>query len=508
MRHTTPQPADEPILTHVQAVLARHALLQPDACLLVGVSGGPDSLALLHLLWRLHAAAHFALHVAHLDHCLRGEQSAAEARFVAATAAAWQLPATVAQRDVPARIARTGENKQAAARSERYAFLGAVAHQIGAHAVLVAHHADDQAETLLLHLLHGAGLAGLRGMREQVPWHEWQPDAPTTNGAYLLRPLLAVRRAELEAYCAAHQLAPRYDPANDDPHSTRSRIRHDLLPALHRYNPQIVAALGRTAQSLADDYAYLHAALDQQWHTLAEQRPGSIRLDRQQWHALPPALQRHAMRRVLLLLGNASPTHDQISTACAAATQGTGTRTTAGGTLLLEVQHHGIIIRDTAQPAAPWQWHTAAPQLAQPQIELPAAGSVPISAHWHATVARHPASDAPPTPDRWCVLLDAERLDGALLLRRRQAGDRFRPAGGVGSRRLQDFFVDQRVPRELRDAWPLLATAHSLVWVAGLRADHRFAADSRSQQIVRVWLHSSPLDNDTIGAVPFCEVQE
>ncbi len=502
MSHTTSpaQPA-ESLLHHLREVLARYALHQPHARLLVGVSGGPDSLALLHLLWRLRAEADFYLHVAHLDHSLRGAQSADEARFVAATAATWQIPATVAQRDLPARIAHTGENKQAAARAERYAFLAEVAQQINAQAVLVAHHADDQAETVLLHLLHGAGLAGLRGMREHVPWREWQPHAATADGAMLLRPLLAVRRAELEAYCAAHQLAPRYDPSNHDPHSSRSRIRSELLPLLHHYNPQIVATLGRTAASLADDYAYLHTVLDQHWHTLAEQRPSSIRLDRQQWRTLPATLQRHAMRRALLLLGATNVGYEQIAAACHAASQGTGTRYAPSGTLLLEVQHHGILISDTRCTAEPWQWHPDVPQLAQPQLALPVPGRVLLNPFWHATATYYTTGDMPPPPDRWCVLLDATRLGGELLLRRRQPGDRFRPVGGAGSRRLQDFFVDNRVPRELRAAWVLLATPHSLVWVAGWPADQRFVASQHSQQIVQVCLHRTPASGDTIEPV-------
>src|SRR5512138_2298231 len=163
------------LIAEVRAYVAAQRLIGPGAPVAVAVSGGPDSLCLLHVLNRLRLDLGFTLHVAHLDHQIRGEESAAEARFVAGLAHDWGLPATVSASDVPA-LARTQRlNLHAAARLARYTFLAQVAQSIGAQAVAVAHHANDQAETVLLHLLRGAGPDGLRGMRPAVPWQEWSP---------------------------------------------------------------------------------------------------------------------------------------------------------------------------------------------------------------------------------------------------------------------------------------------------------------------------------------------
>lgn len=493
------------LLDSVRSALARHHLLQPGKSVVAAVSGGPDSLCLLHLLARLRETGGPAVHVAHLDHGFRGAQSAAEAQVVAHIARAWGMPATIEYADVPALAAETGDNRQAAARAARYAFLGRVAQDAGAAAVLVAHHADDQAETVLLHLLHGAGLAGLRGMREALPWAEWCPPAersPAASGPLLLRPLLDTSRADIEAYCAAHRLEPCHDPSNTSPAYTRNRLRADLLPALAAYNPHIAAALGRTARICADDYDYMQQQLDAAWPTLADERPGALLLRAAPWAALHPALQRYALRRAAacLLDGTGDLSYEQVEAAREAAAQGVGRQHTLARGISLRVEHHGLLLRVAeALHTAPMAGD-ALPQLQNDAVSLAVPGAVPLSAVWCAEAG----SGAPPTlpadpPWRWWVLLAAERLDGPLCLRRRRPGDRFRPAGGRGSRRLQDFFVDSKLPQELRAAWPILATPTSIVWVAGLRADARFQSSGPPHPTVWVALQRRTVCTTTLS---------
>jgi tRNA(Ile)-lysidine synthase len=451
----------------LRAALAAHGLLDRSQCCLVAVSGGPDSLALLHALWYLRDAGGPRLHVAHLDHGLRGAESAAEAEFVAASAAAWHIPATVTRRTV---TRRDGPNRQAAARRVRYAFLAETALATVANALLVAHHADDQAETVLLHLLRGAGPAGLRGMREQVPWSEWAPSGLAASGPPLLRPLLGVSRAAIEAYCAAQQLAPQDDPSNRSPKYLRSRLRAELLPQLRRYNPQIVDALARTAAICGDDYAYLQTQIDQHWPDLASTTDTYVLLHRNAWETLAPALQRYALRRAALLLaGDAELRFERIEDARAiAANPGAGADLGLG--LRLIVTADGLEIR-RAGMATPIR---NVPQLAETALPLVVPGITPLNAGWRIVAAYEPRRVIDP---RYRVALDPVSFQLPLRLRCRQPGDRFRPTGAPGSRRIQDFFVDQRVPREQRAAWPLLVDADDhIVWVVGLRSDARFPA--------------------------------
>ncbi len=501
------------LLNRVRTFLLHSGIWHNDRLIVVAVSGGPDSLCLLHLLWRLHVEGGPALHVAHLDHGLRGAVSAAEADFVAQTASAWGLPASIERYDVAASARRRHQNRQAAARAARYAFLSRIAQYYGAAAVAVAHHADDQAETLLLHLLYGAGPAGLRGMRAVLPWDQWQGygdvDAEEAelqhcpvaglHAPLLIRPLLDSTRAEIDAYCAEQRLDPRYDQSNSARYYTRNRIRADLLPHLASYNPQIVTALSRTAHICADDYAFIQAQLDAQWPALAQEYPGSIAFERSYWLALPPALQRYALRRAAQqLTGSDALSYEQVEAGRMVAQQSAHCSHSLGRGLLLQVTPQYLFIgashnlrkleHDVAQQQVP--------QLAVETLTLPVPGTTPLSGPWHVEVR----STAPPLPSdsaarRWWISIDQEQLDGPLLLRRRQAGDRFRPAGGQGSRLVQDFFVDQKIPRSLRNAWPILATPTSIVWIAGLRVDARFQATAATKHTLWIGITAAePFD--------------
>ena len=490
----------DPLCTRVQAHLSAQQLWHSTAHLIVAVSGGTDSLALLHILWQLRTQQPFTLHVAHFDHQLRGSQSAAEAAFVADTATAWQLPVTVASGNLPAQLG-SGINKAAAARTARYRFLATLAAQLHADAVLLAHHADDQAETVLLHLLHGSGSAGLRGMQLATPWSEWSAWATPTRamaptGAVLLRPLLATRRAELEAYCIQHQLEPRHDPSNYDQQATRNRIRHHLLPILARYNTQISAVLGRTAELLSDDYAYIQRQLDQHWPALATVYLAAVHFDATHWHALDPTLQRYALRRAVAHLTQTQLSAAQIKAGCAATTHATGYQHALGAGLVLRVEHGRIVISDPRQPIAIWHAPTPLPQLAHAPLPVPVPSQLQIAPYWQLTAELlTPPANLPP-PSAWELHLAAEQITAPLWLRWRQAGDRL--SIGTGSRRVQDLLVDAKVPRSLRPYLPLLWLGERLIWVVGVRADPHVLAQPHSPQILCVRLTATAPSDATI----------
>ena len=481
-------------LTDVRDFITAHRMIEPGAPVLVAVSGGPDSLCMLHALTQLRDQLGITLHVAHLDHMIRGAESADEAVFVADLARAWGLPSTVEATDVPALARAQRANLHAAARAARYSFLARVARLIGAQAVAVAHHAGDQAETLLMHLLRGAGPDGLSGMRAVADFGFTPPGYPIDDfglgelpnpkskiaNPKLIRPLLATPRESIERYCAEQSLAPRRDPSNFDLGATRNRIRHDLLPHLIEYNPHIIAALGRTAAVCAEEHAFVLAALDQIWPQLARARPGGLDINGAAWRALPIVLQRTAIRRAHahVLAGDATLGLEHVEQARALIERGVGGRLALPGDIALTVGYAGAWTIGAA-PAP------AGPQLPGDELALPRAGRVPISAGWaiELIAARQPL---PRPADAWEIYLDGAAIEWPLVARRRRPGDRLRPAGGRGSRRLQDLFVDARVPQALRDAWPIVATPGAIVWVAGLRAAAGYLATPESQSIIKI----------------------
>jgi tRNA(Ile)-lysidine synthase len=319
------------VLRHVQDAIEEQDLLEPGDRVVVGLSGGPDSLCLLHVLGGLREAYDLEIHVAHLNHSMRGEASDADADFVRRIAARWNLPATIEKRNVPQLADEHGLAFEEAARRVRYAFLAQVAEQVNAKKIAVGHNADDQAETVLMHVIRGSGLAGLRGMLPRTPLTDYRLLTPLSSPApemtrmqqeagemnqiedraglqvdpnavhvtpYIIRPLLEVTRDDIKRYCADHDLAPRFDRSNLDTTYFRNRLRHELLPELETYNPNIRERLRHMAAVAAADYDLLVTLRQEAWDTIVcEEREDAIVFDQTAWQALPVSLQRSTLRQ-------------------------------------------------------------------------------------------------------------------------------------------------------------------------------------------------------------------
>jgi len=260
--------------------------------IVLAVSGGADSMCLADAV--LAVAPRLALRplIAHLDHGLRGEASTADAEFVRAFAAAHRVSCVIARADVHALGREHKQSIEVAAREARYRFLTRAAQDHGARLVGLAHHADDQAETVLLRLIRGTGLQGLCGMRVHAP-------LPTAPHLTAVRPLLRVSRADIEQYCRERHLQPRHDATNDQLHYARNRVRHELLPFLERYNPNIRAALVRLADTVASDLEIVEQATREAFERTAQPVGAAIVVDRQAWRALSQGLQRATLREAV-----------------------------------------------------------------------------------------------------------------------------------------------------------------------------------------------------------------
>lgn len=291
----------EPIADAVVEAATRYGLWQPGAQVLLAVSGGPDSLVMLHVLVRLASKYALALHVLHVDHGLRPD-AADDAGWVARQAHEWGVPCTVVARDVRALVSRYG-GVEAAARAVRYGAMRDLALQLGVDAVATAHTADDQAETVVLRLLRGTGLGGLGGIRPRRTFDAWQGigvdplPSVAASGPALVRPLLAVGRGAIEAYVRAHALDPRVDSTNSSPEYLRNRVRGHIIPVLKAYNSSIVASLGRTARICAEEDAFLSELVEEHWQRLATIGEQHIAIDQQPFLAIHAALRRRLLRR-------------------------------------------------------------------------------------------------------------------------------------------------------------------------------------------------------------------
>ena len=537
--------ASERLLRTVRQTIERHGLLDapwpsPRRVVVVAVSGGPDSLCLLHVLLVLRSLRSdygIEVHAAHLNHGLRGADSDEDARFVREIATAWGVAVTVGAADVPALVRAEKLSVEEAARHARYAFLARVAADQGADRIALGHNADDQTETALMHWLRGAGLAGLRGMAPKSPLVElrfemdmsaggeaagpagcFAETRPTgaegqagrpqgvapTDGLWLIRPLLHVTRAEVEAYCRENGLTPRIDLSNWDTTYFRNRLRHELLPYLEEYNPNICATIRRSAQALAGDYDVVRARVEEAWRaTLRAAPPGRVTLDLAGWRALPIGLQRSTVRMAVerLRRNRRDLGWEHVEAAVwVARTRETGTRATLPAGLCLTVGYDTLTVADAAgagnlenEPACPWLAAVGEGIVDAVALRLPGVTPLPGSP-WRVAAAFLDAGEdalrrAASNPDPYSAYLDADRA-GALWMRRRKPGDRFQPLGlGGRSKSVQEFMINDKIPATWRDRIPLCVAGvdgDAVAWIVGWRVDERFKVHTGTRRVLRL----------------------
>jgi tRNA(Ile)-lysidine synthase len=473
-------------LDTVRKTISDHHMLVGSDAVVAGVSGGPDSLCLLHMLRELHQELGVSVHVGHLEHGIRGEESQADAAYVESLARGWGLPVTVEHGDVPGYAAEHKLAIEEAARRVRYLFLGRVARQVGAQCVAVGHNADDQAETILMHLMRGSGLGGLRGMLPvqtlgAEPW--WS--GPMIR---LVRPLLEVSRNEIEAYCHQHGLTPRFDRSNLDLTYHRNRIRHELIPHLETFNPRIRELLCRSARSIADDYDFLRNQGLEAWERLAREDDSAITFPLQPWLELHPSLQRQLLREAIHRLRKSlrDITWTHVEQARIGVHEKTaGARITLPQGLFLFVGYDEFVIGEEMQ--APDLPLVCAVSL---RIEVPGTTVLPDS-EWElrAVVVQRDRlpEEALHHVGPWQAYLDLEQTGDQLTLRGRRGGDRFQPLGMAGkSKSLNAFFIDAKVPQHIRDGLPLVVSPRHIVWVAGYRIDERAKITERTRRVMHL----------------------
>lgn len=467
------------LINKVREVLRPY--LPPDVRLVVGVSGGPDSLALLYILKHLVGASRLV--VAHLNHGLRPEADA-EMGFVAATAVAWGLPIVLQKISVTELTKTHGWSLEEAGRHARYQFLAEVAEEEGAQYVAVGHHADDQAETVLMHFIRGSGLAGLRGMATSSPL----PGRPEMT---LLRPLLTTPRLDIEAYCAAHQLQPLRDQSNDDTTFYRNKLRHELLPLLAAYNPQIKSHLQQLAAITTADYEVLESQFNLFWNSIfVEEGVGWLALTRGRWLELPLSYRRLALRRAILALRPSLTDigFRPIELARELVERGvTGSQMDLPGDLTLSLEYQRILIFEenavwppVLAPQIPPQPANGAP------LTLTIPGQLALGNGWVLTADLYGGDTAVIIQNNnpWVVYADVGET-AQLQVRGRFPGERWQPLGMHGrSTTVKESMIDRKIAQELRANWPIVANNDHLIWLVGHHLDERARVSPTTRRIV------------------------
>lgn len=461
----------------VAASARRKGLFAPGDTILVAVSGGSDSVALLCLLSELAPSWTLTLRVMHVNHGLRGEESEEDVRFVTALCDRLGVPLTHERVELGIGAGRLkGRSIQEAAREVRYAALLRASGALGAGKIAVGHTADDQAETLMMWMLRGAGAAGLAGI-------------PPVRDRRIIRPLLELSRAEVLDYLRTRGVTFRTDSSNAKLHYVRNRVRHELVPALKRFNPAVLEILVRQADILREEDFCLEQMASELLLTMAQERTGGeLVLDRTPLLSLPLALQRRVVRAALRrTMGTVQgPSFGAVAAVLERVVHGRSGSSLIVRGAIIEREYERIRVYPP-RPVSQGACRTSGVDETETR-----AVAVPSTVEWPPTgQAVRIRVDHPPSPiavrstERNVAVFDADRMTLNLMLRSWRPGDVFHPLGMQGRRKkLQDYFADIKLPREKRKRVPLLVAPEGILWVTGYRADDRFRTTSSTRRML------------------------
>jgi len=441
----------DPVVRTVRETIGKHRLASPRDTVLAAVSGGPDSVCMLHALLSLREEFGFDVKVAHLDHRFRGDESRGDAEFVSELASRFGLPCIRGEENVPRFLLSHAMSKQEAARMIRYRFLIRASKLEYCQRIATGHNADDQAETVLMRLLRGAGPDGLAGI-------------PVKRGD-IIRPLLAVWRDEVEAYLERHDLPYRVDSSNLETAYLRNRVRRDLLPVLSDYNPGIARTLSNLGTIMADVSSHFETLTDRALTEVVKSaRVGQFALDLDKLTGYDEASRRYIFRRVFeSLRPDLFPLPFQhvenLMSLVRRGEVGVSVELPDGARARLE---HGVLVISHGQGPRPL-----------PVRELPSPGAATFEdAGLHITAELVPRGQLTAQLDRTGddeAYFDWDAIEPPLLVRGRREGDRFRPFGMDGTKSLKELLIDSKIAASFRDAVPLVSDREGILWVVGLR---------------------------------------
>ncbi|MCR5756880.1 MAG: tRNA lysidine(34) synthetase TilS [Selenomonas sp.] len=441
----------------VEQFCSRQGLLPMGAKVLVACSGGADSLALLDILWRLAPRHEWQIAAAHYEHGIRGEVSLADARFVADFCQQRQIPCYAAHGDVPREAVKLGMTLEQAARYLRYAFLKRIRREQGFDYIAVAHHADDQAETVLMRILRGTGITGLGAMRPQ-----------SGRDGHIVRPLLGLCKQDLLDYCHQEHLLYREDATNFQADCTRNRLRLELLPQLQReYNPEISRALCQLAEVAAEEEDFLQEEVAR-YHAdegYVRQEDGAI--VQAAVAKLHPALQRGLIRRLWKRVTGSGLDlgYQQTERVRSLLLQGaTGSQQELSHCYTARITY-GYLVMDKTVDRRETSGKNGLQAMA---IKIPGSmdwGGFHVMTAWQAEMDREVKTSSQE------LYLYPENFDEPLVLRFRRPGDFMVLPGG--SKKIKKIMIDDKIPQGMRDTLPLLAAGSEIIWMIGRRRSAR-----------------------------------
>lgn len=450
------------ITARVTATINKHSMLTGGDTVLTGLSGGPDSVCLLHILNRLRGEYSLSLHAVYIDHHLRPDETSGEIDFCGSLCKKLDVNFIVRSIDVHSHIKEHGLNKQEAARELRYKVFDQTANGINANKIALAHNADDQAETIFMRLIRGTGPKGLSGI-------------PVKRGN-IIRPLIEIERPAIEDFLDKEKAGYVVDSSNLGTDYFRNWLRLSVMPGLKKRNPRLISSLGVTASILQEEERYLDIIVTKTLMKLISRKTADrIELFISPLEGMDTVILRRVLRRAI----EATEGLRGISFIHIEGIIGLIKKGKSGDRLYLPkgvriIKEYALLTITSELPVKIREY-----EMAQPCDVTINGASMVIKASMEEKSEDYGDGKS-------SVLLDADKVSFPLKIRPRKPGDFFFPLGFGNRKKLQDYFVDEKIPRDKRDSIPLIISDNEIVWIAGYRADERFRVTGETKKFLRL----------------------
>ncbi len=444
--------------------------------ILIGFSGGPDSVCLLHALHQLSEPLSLKLYAAHLNHHLRGMDSNEDAAFAVNFSREREIVCLVKSVDVVKYAEKHGMSLETAGRACRYQFFEEVAVKVKADKIALGHHRNDQAETLLMNLIRGTGLEGLTGM-------------PPVRGK-IIRPLIRCSRKEIEDYCHRLALPYRVDHTNKETAYFRNKVRIHLIPQLETYQPKVLESIGKTAELLEQDKAYFEEVVSRKFQEIVvKTNRDHIKLDRTKLEGCHPAILSRVLRKAYYSLEKSGQTlqYDQLIGIIEGLSKGKTEKTyQLPGKIAVLLRRQEVYFTGEAFHPSDHDHAKKTGEMQPISLKIPGITNLPSKKGSIHCEVLNVEKVTKTSRDPFCQMFDMDLLPINTVLRNRREGDWIKPLGMTGTKKLKDFLIDQKIPLDERNKTLLLACGQEILWIVGHRISESIKISKKTRKVVRM----------------------
>lgn len=456
------------MIENVIQTINKYNMISKGDSIIVGVSGGPDSISLLHVLHSIRDKYSIHIHAAHLNHMLRGKESDLDTEYVKFFCSKLGIPCSVKYVDINKLSAETGMSTEEAGRKARYEFFSDLAKEIGATKIALAHNMNDQAETILMRMMRGTGIEGLCGIK------------PVRDDIYI-RPLIETPRSEIEKYCEENKLAPRIDSSNLEPVYMRNRIRLELIPYIKKnFNARIEYSLSQMSRLLSEDNDFLNEYVNNIYGIIVKIKGQNVMIDADLLKPYCISIKKRVIRKAILdvkgdLIGIESK-HVELSLSVAEEGSTGSAVELPGGLKAVKSYNYLQIMHSDSENPCTFSYSLCIP------------GGIYIN----ETGARLDSEIIENLPEdykkssRFIKYFDCDKIEGTLTVRCRQEGDYIVPLGMRGRKKLKELFIDNKIPKNERENIPLVAAGSEVIWVIGHNINDNYKIINGTKRILKL----------------------